>query len=245
MLAQPTRDKLNALKMFSLASAWEEQNQSPQTQALSFDERLGLLVDAEWNAREQKKFTGRLKDAHLRISQANVEDIDCSAKRQLDRAVIRQLATCNWVEEHQNIIITGATGVGKTFVACALAHQAAKKGYRVTYKRAGRLFEELTLAHADGTYIRFLQRLARYQVLVIDDWGMAPLKDQDRRDIHEIFDDRYGNASTIMTSQMPIAKWHDHLGDPTTADAICDRIIHNAHKLLLQGPSRRKENAKI
>ena len=209
--------------------------------ALAFDERLGLLVEAEWIARENKRLGRALQEARLKLPQACLEAIDYPARRELDKAVIRQLATCRWVEEHHNVILVGATGVGKSFVACALAHQACRKGYRALYRRASRLFHELLLARADGTYVRVLTKLARLDVLVIDDWGLAPVQEQERRDLLEILEDRYGTRSTIVTSQLPRAQWHEHIGDATLADAICDRLLHNAHRLVLKGPSRRKE----
>jgi DNA replication protein DnaC len=175
------------------------------------------------------------------MSQACIENIDYPAKRELDRAVIRQLASCRWVQEHQAVLITGLTGTGKTYVACALAQQACKMGFRALYRRAPRLFDELRLAHADGSYVRLLSRLARADVLVIDDFAIAPVTDIARRDLLELFEDRYGNRSTIVTSQLDPSDWHDYLADPTLADAICDRIVHNAHRLVLKGPSRRKE----
>ncbi len=156
---------------------------------------------------------------------------------------MRQLATGRWIEAHQNVVITGATGVGKTYIACALAQQACRRGHRVLYLRAPRLFDELTLARADGTYAKLLARFARTDVLVLDDWGLAPVQDLERRDLLEIMEDRHGLRSTIWTSQLPVAQWHDHLGDPTVADAICDRLLHNAHRIVLQGPSRRKTEA--
>lgn len=241
MLTEPTIEKLRALRMEVLAAAWTEQQKNPELQKLSFDERLGMLVDAEWLHRENKRLARTLKEAKLRIGNACVEDIDYSPRRELEKATIRQLASCRWVEEHQTVVISGATGTGKTYVACALAQQACRKGYRAIYRRATRLNDELTLARADGTYGAVLARFARADVLVIDDWGLAPMKDQERRDLLEIMEDRYGTRSTIMTSQLPPTKWHDHIGDPTVADAVCDRLLHNAHRLMLKGPSRRKE----
>ena len=158
--------------------------------------------------------------------------------------MIRQLATCRWVTEHHNVVITGATGVGKTYVACALAHRAIRDGYRALYWRASRLFDELALAHADGTYARLLKNSAGAAVLVIDDWGLSRINEVARRDLSEIMEDRHEVRSTIITSQLPVAKWHDHIGDPTIADPICDRLVHCAHRLELKGPSRRKEKAK-
>lgn len=243
MLTQPTMEKLQALHLHTLAKTWEAQQAQPDVMTLSFDERLGLLVDAEWLARENTRVGRNLREAKLRISQANLEDVDFSAKRELDKALVRQLANCRWVADKQNVIITGMTGTGKTYLACALAHAAIRKGHRAVYRRAPRLFEELALAHADGTFPAVLKRLARVDVLVLDDWGLVQPKETERRDLLEILEDRYGNRSTIITSQLPTTKWHDHLGDPTVADAICDRVLHGAHRLLLKGPSRRKEDS--
>jgi DNA replication protein DnaC len=241
VLKEPTMEKLLALKMTAFSAAWGEQQKNPDVAKLSFDERLGLLVDAEWLHRENVRMDRCMREAKLRISTACLEDIDYAAKRELDKSVVRQLATCRWVQEHQNVVVTGATGTGKTYLACALAHGACRKGFRAIYRRAPRLFDELALAHADGSYPHLLARFAKVDVLVIDDWGLAAIKEQERRDLLEILEDRYGTRSTIMTSQLPPAKWHDHLGDPTLADAVCDRILHNAHRLTLKGPSRRKE----
>lgn len=244
MLNQPSVEKLKLMGLDALAAAWLEQHTKPEITGLTFDERFAMLIDAEWLYRENRRLRRALKEAKLRLSQACIEDIDYSAKRELDRAVLRQLATCRWVDEHHNIVITGATGTGKTYIACALAHQACRKGHRAIYRRASRLTDELTLARADGTYGRVLARLARTDVLVIDDWGHAPIRDQERRDLVEVLDDRHGIRSTIMTSQLPVAKWHDHIGDPTNADAICDRVLHSAHRIVLKGPSRRKAETK-
>jgi DNA replication protein DnaC len=243
VLTEPTIEKLRALRMEVLAAAWAEQQKNPEMQKLSFDERLGMLVDAEWLHRENKRLGRALKEAKLRIGNACIEDIDYSPRRELEKATIRQLASCRWIEEHQTIVISGATGTGKTYLACALAQQACRKGYRAIYRRATRINDELTLARADGTYGAVLARFARADVLVLDDWGIAPLKDQERRDLLEIMEDRGGTRATIMTSQLPPTKWHDHIGDPTVADAVCDRLLHNAHRLVLKGPSRRKETS--
>ena len=241
MLTEPTLDKLKSLRLDAMAAAWTTQQKDPAHSRLGFDERFGLLIDAEWLHRENKRLERVLKDAKFKLSQACVEGIDYPARRELDKATVRQLTTCRWVLEHHNVVITGATGTGKTYLACALAQQACRKGFRAIYRRASRLFEELTLARADGTYSRLLGKFARMDVLVIDDWGLTPVREQERCDLLEIFEDRYASRSTIMTSQLQPERWHDHLGDPTLADAICDRLLHNAHKIALKGPSRRKE----
>ena len=241
MLTAPTLEQLHTLKLGTMAAAWTEQQGQPDLIALSFDERFALLVEAEWRARENKRLTRALQEAKLKLPQACIEAIDYPARRELDKALVRQLATCRWVEEHQNLLVVGATGTGKTFVGCAFAHQACRKGFRALYRRASRLFHELTLARADGTYLRLLTKLARVDVLLIDDWGLDALTALDRRDVLELLDDRHGTRSTIITSQLPVAQWHDFIGDPTLADSICDRLLHTAHRLVLQGPSRRKE----
>ena len=245
MLNSPTHDKLSALRLHEMDHAWQEQQRSADHDALTFDERFGLLVDAQWLARENRRLQRALKEARLRLTQASLEAIEHRPQRPLDKALLRQLATGRWIAEHHNVVITGPTGTGKTFIGCALGHQACRTGHRVLYRRVPRLFEELTLAHADGSYTRLLARFARAEVLVLDDWGLAPLSDAERRDLLEIIEDRYGLRSTILTSQLPVEHWHDHLGEATVADAICDRLLHNAHRIALKGPSRRKENAQL
>jgi len=240
MLTEPTTEKLQAMRLDAMAATWRDQTGKPDIHKLAFDERFGMLVDAEWMHRENKRLATALRDAKLRIADACIEDVDYPPKRELDKAQIRQLATCRWVAEHQNVLITGATGTGKTYVACALAQQACRTGHRASYRRMPRLLEELALAHADGTYTRLLGRLAKVDVLVLDDWGLAPLREQERRDMLEIFEDRHGSRSTIVTSQLPVETWHDYVADPTIADALLDRVVHNAHRLKLKGPSRRK-----
>jgi DNA replication protein DnaC len=242
MLNEPTLNKLKELRLGAFAEAWLSQQAEPESASLGFDERLGLLVDAEWSARHNKRLSRNLREAKLKFPNACIEDVDFPPRRQLDKAVLRQLATCQWIETHQSIVITGATGVGKTYLACALAQHAIRKNYRAAYRRLSRLFDELALAKADGSYVRLLAQLARTDVLVLDDWGMTPIREAERRDLNEIMEDRWGNRSTIVTSQIPVAKWHDHIGDPTTADAVCDRILNNAHRVVLKGPSRRKQD---
>jgi DNA replication protein DnaC len=242
MLNEPTFEKLKALRLHAMATAWRTQQSQPDVTALAFDERLAMLVDAEWLERENTRTARALRDAKLRIERACVEDIDYSAKREIDRAVLRQLATCRWIAEHQNLAITGATGTGKTYIACALAERACRSGYRAVYRRASRLYQELALAHADGTYVRLLAKLARADVLVIDDFAMSALAADRRADLLEILEDRYGRRSTIIASQLDPKHYHEYLGDPTIADAVCDRLLHNAHRLVLKGPSRRAED---
>jgi DNA replication protein DnaC len=226
MLHDPTVQKLRALGLTAMAGAWLAQQQRADLASLSFDERFGLIVDAEYLARENRRLTRRLSDD--------------ATKRGLDKSLLRQLGSGRWIAEHLNIVITGATGVGKTYLACAFGQQACRSGYRVIYRRTPRLIDELTLARADGTLARLLGRLARVDLLLLDDWGITPLRDHDRRDLLEVIEDRDGLRSTLLASQIPIANWHDYLGDPTIADTIADRLLHNAHRLVLKGPSRRK-----
>ena len=244
MLNSPTVEKLRAMKLHAMLAAWEAQQQDPSSMSLTFDERLALLIDAEWLARENRRLARALQEAKLRPSHACLEAVDYGPRRGLEKSQLRQLATCRWVADHQAVLIYGACGTGKSFLACALAHQACRHGYRALYWRTSRLFHELTLARAAGTYPRLLARLARVDVLVLDDWGLAPIQDQERQDLLEILEDRYGLRSTVITSQLAPALWHDYVAHPTLADAICDRILHHAHRLELKGDSMRKVRAK-
>lgn len=240
MMMEPTLERLRALRLGAMADAWVRQQQDARAQELDFDSRLAMLVEAEHLARDNKRLSRALREAKLRMTSACIEDIDYGPKRELDRGLVRQLGTGAWIANHANVIITGATGTGKSYVACALAQQACRAGYRALYRRLPRLLHELALAHAEGSYARLLGRLAKIDVLVLDDWGLAPLRDQERRDLLEILEDRHGCRSTIVTSQLPVEKWHDFLADPTIADALLDRLVHNAHRLKLKGPSRRR-----
>lgn len=239
MLNHPTHDQLNQLRLFGMARALAEQQAIPDLNHLSFEERLGLLVEREVSERESRLTSSRLRRAKLKQA-AVAEDVDYRAARSLDRALFNRLLVGTWVAEHQNVLITGPTGVGKTWLACALANQACRQGRSVLYLRVPRLFEEMAVAHGDGRYNKLLAQLAKTDVLVLDDWGLALLTDAARRDLLEILDDRHGHRSTLVTSQLPVTNWHESIGDPTLADAILDRLVHNAHQLILTGESMRK-----
>jgi DNA replication protein DnaC len=215
----------------------------PKVAGLAFDERFALLVDAEHFARDNRRLRRLLKDAQLRLANACLEDVETSPTRGLERSVLAQLGTCAWIADRRNVLVAGPTGVGKSYVACALGQIACRRGFRVLYRRVPRLFEELGLARAEGTYGKALNRLARYDVLILDDFGIGTVKEHQRQDLLEVFEDRYGQRSMVVTSQLPVAKWHEWIADPTLGDAILDRLVHNAYKLTMKGPSRRKENA--
>ena len=240
MLLEPTIEKLHELRLSNMAEAWQQQQRDAKIGALSFDERFSLIVDSEYQARDNRRLTRLLKDAQLRIPQACVEDVECGPGRGIDKATLRQLASCTWVSEHLNILVCGATGVGKSYLACALAQGACRKGLRVQYRRVPRLLDELALARADGSYARLLAKFAKVEILVLDDWGLGSLKESQRHDLLEVLEDRYARASTVVTSQLPHANWHTWIGDPTLADAILDRLVNNAYKVDLKGNSRRK-----
>jgi len=240
MLQEPTIEKLHELRLAIMAEAWLQQQKDAKIGALSFDERFALIVDAEHQARDNRRLTRLLKDAQLRIPQACVEDVAAAPARGLEKSMLRQLGSCSWVAEHLNVLITGGTGVGKSYLACALGQSACRKALRVTYRRVPRLLDELALARAEGSHARLLAKLAKFDVLVLDDWGLGAPKDSQRHDLLEVIEDRYGRVSTVVTSQLPVGKWHEWIGDPTMADAILDRLVNNAYKVELKGPSRRK-----
>jgi DNA replication protein DnaC len=242
MLSHPTLDQLRALKLTGMLKALQEQEQMPDIERLGFLERLGLLVDREQGERDHRRLTTRLRFAKLKQA-ASLEDLDLHTPRQLDRALVHKLADCQWVAEHLNILITGPTGVGKSYLACALAQKACRAGYKAFYQRLPRLLVELEIARGDGRYPKLMRQLAKVEVLVLDDWGLENgLNDRQRRDLLEILDDRYATHSTLVTSQLPIDHWHEAMGDPTLADAILDRLVHNAHRIALKGKSMRKKS---
>lgn len=244
MLNHPTLEHLHRLRLKGMAQALEDQSQLPEIDQLSFDERFGLLVDREVTERSHQRMVMRLKKARLRQT-ACVEDIDYRTPRGLDKALITRLADGQWIEERLNLILTGPTGTGKTWLACALAHQACRQGHSVLYLRMPRLFGDLAVAKEDGRYAKLLAALARTQLLILDDWGLEPLGDPQRRDLLEILEDRYGVRSTLVTSQLPVEQWHEWIGEPTLADAILDRLVHNAHRIALKGESMRKKKARL
>ena len=241
MLNEHTLDQLRSLRLDGMARAIEEQATSTAAAALSFDERLTMLVQREVDWRDDKRVTRLLKAARLKVSAACVEDINWRASRSLDRALVATLAGGDWLRHARNLLITGATGCGKTWLACALAHQAARSGFSVLYVRAARLFDELQVAHGDGSFARRLTQLAKLDLLVIDDFAISPIGPAERSDLLELLDDRVGTHSTIITSQLPVKAWHTYLNDPTLADAILDRIVHSSHRIDLKGKSLRDD----
>jgi len=239
MLVNPIIDKLQRLRLHTLAKAFKDQLETPDITQLSFEDRFGLLVDLEITARENRQLHTRLKSAKLQQS-ACLEDIDYYSPRNLDRSLLATLSQCLWVPSHQNILIVGPCGTGKTFLACALAHKACLYGFTARYYRIGRLLSELQLNKGDGQYSKRIAELAKTDVLILDDFGLSTLSEEHRRDLLEILDDRHNQRSTIVTSQLPVKLWHDTIGNETLADAILDRLIHNSHRLELKGESMRK-----
>lgn len=245
MLNHPTLDQLKALKFDGMAEAFAELETHDGTASLSHAEWLGLLVDRETASRETKRFESRMRTAKLRHLGASPEDIDYRSRRNLDKALFQQLLTGKWIKDRRNLMITGPCGVGKTWLACALAQSACRTGKTVLYKRLPRLFDELELAHGDGRFPRLFRGLTKTDLLILDDWGPDRLNASQRRDLMEIVEDRYEAGSILITSQLPVDAWHDVIGEPTFADAILDRLVHNAYRIGLDGQSMRKTKVKI
>lgn len=244
MLDHPTLEKLNSLRLSGMAQGLKEQWDIEGVESMGFEERLGLLVEREAVVRESKRLQTRLRKAKLRQN-ACVEDIDFRHERGLDRSVIVRLSACDWIKKQQNLLITGPTGVGKSYLACAFAQKSCREGFSALYLRISRLFEELSLAKGDGRYVKMLTAFAKTDLLVLDDYGLMKLTQEQRHDLLEILEDRHGVKSMLVTSQLPIEHWHEQIGDPTLADAILDRLIHNAHTIQLKGGSMRKRKANL
>ena len=242
MMIEQTLQKMLELKMPGMAQATRELLESAPSQQLSFEDKLGLIIDREWTERDNRRVARRIKEARL-TTRASLEAVECDAARGIDKAFIKQLTTCQWAKSKQNVLITGATGTGKSFLGAALAESACRHGMRALFVRVPRLIEDLAVARVSGAYSSTLGKLARFEVLVLDDFLLAPMKDTERRDLLEVLEDRYERASTVITSQLPTKTWHSALNDPTIADAICDRLVHNAHLVQLRGPSMRKKKS--
>lgn len=239
MLIEQTLEKLTTMKLGAMAEAVQAQLRSDDATTLSFEDRLGLLVDTEWTAREQRKLTRRLRAAKLRYP-ASLEAIDFAHPRQLKRPQVVSLGSCAWIANRHNLLITGPTGIGKSFLASAFVERACRRGFAARYVRMPRLLHEVAIGRGDGSYTRLLTRLAKLDLLAIDDWLLAPLRDAERRDLAEVIEDRAERASTLIASQLPVPDWHTVIGDPNQADALCDRLLHDAHRIELKGPSLRR-----
>ena len=240
MLTQPTLDQLQELRFYGMLKALDEQNNTPDCASLSFEERFALLVEREYIERQNRRLTNRLRKAKFPM-QAAVEDINFRHPRGLNKSQVMGLFSCQWIRAHDNLIFTGPTGTGKTYLSCAFGHKACREDFSVLYLRLPRLFEDLAIARGDGRFPKLLASFAKADLIILDDWGIAPMSDEQRRDLFEILEDRYDRRSTIVAAQLPLQHWHDIIGDPTLADAILDRLVHNAYKFNLEGDSLRKK----
>ena len=245
MLIQPTIEKLKALKLYGMLNALQILMDNPENTALSFEEKLGMMVDQECIYRDNKRQERLLGIAHLRFTQACVENIDYQYARKLDKNLILTLTLCDWIRRQQNLIFLGPTGVGKSYLVCALGHQACRQGLSVRYYRVPRLFEMFRIAQGEGRYTRFLKELSKTDLLILDDWGLDQLNKEARHDLLEILEDRHVLRSTAITTQLPLHLWHDYIGEATMADAILDRLLTNSHKIELEGDSMRPKETKI
>lgn len=242
MLTHPLLEQLQKMRLTGMHKALKEQLQREEYREMSFEERLGLMLDREITERENRRLQTLLRKAKLH-QQAAIEDLDHHTPRGLDRQLITRLNAMQWVREHLNLLITGPTGIGKSWIACAMGNKACREGLSTRYFRLSRLFQALQLARADGSWTKLLRELARTDLLILDDWGLTPIQDEQRRDLLEILDDRFNVKSTLISSQLPIDHWHDYIDDPTLADAILDRLVHNAYRVQLSGESMRKRQA--
>ncbi len=240
MIHEETLRQLTEMKLYAFAQSFQEHLETTGKDALTFEERLGFMVDREWNDRQERRLNRRLKSAKLR-EEASVEDINYRHSRGLDKSVMQRLIACQWVKNKENIIFTGKTGVGKTWLACALANKACRQGYTIKYERIPRLLGDLFVSHADGTYPKVMNKLAKIDILILDDFGLFPLSDTERRDLMEVIEDRQQRKSTIFTSQLDTKHWHEIIGEPTVADAILDRLVTSAHNVKLTGKSLRRK----
>lgn len=245
MLTHPTLDQMAALGLTGMADAWKALAEQDPGQALDRNEWLGLMLDREATARADKRFANRLRNAKMRFPNACIEDVSFAASRGIDRRQVLALAQGEWIKAKEQIILTGQTGTGKTWLACAFGHQAARLDHSVLYVRMPRLFEDMAMARLDGRFPKLVDKLARVQLLILDDWGTHGLTDQQRLDLLELFEERYQRRSTIITAQLPVSGWHDMIGEPTIADAILDRIVHNAHRIDLMGDSMRRKDQNV